>query len=78
MKAHLKTPFVIIPLFLNVIFLMGIPFFNGLPVMTPVAALLFLGVTGPWMMYFVVWVIVDAAAKNSARKRAQGEDVDFV
>ena len=76
--AYLKTPFVLIPVFLNVILLVGIPYFGNNPPILRLLPLLVLALTWPWVMYFVVGAIIDHIAKQSARKRAKAEDADFV
>ena len=76
--SHLKTPFVLIPIFLNVILLVGIPYFGAKPPMLSLFPLLALAMVWPWVMYFVIAGIIDYLAKHSERKRARSENGDFI
>ena len=51
MMAHLKSPFVLIPIFLNVILLVGIRYFNSASQISPLYPLLGLALAGSWVMY---------------------------
>ena len=78
---YLKTPFILIPIFLNVILLVGFPYFNTFNANPPLGRLypvLMLAFVWPWVMYFVIGAIIDYLARQSARKRDEAEDRDFV
>lgn len=81
MSYYLKTPFVIIPIFLNVILLVGIRYFNTFnanPPMISLFPLLALAMIWPWVMYFVIGAIINYLSKQSAKKHAGHENSDFV
>ena len=58
--SHLKTPFVLIPIFLNVILLVGIPYFGAKPPMISLFPILALAIAWPW-------VVVRSSASSSTR-----------
>ena len=79
--SHLKTPFVLIPIFLNLILLVGIRYFQSFNTNSPMLGLfplLILALVFPWVVYFVVGGFMNYLGKQSARKREQVQDGDFV
>ncbi|MBU8922630.1 MAG: hypothetical protein KOO63_12500 [Bacteroidales bacterium] len=79
--SYLKTPFVIIPIFANVVLLVGIRYFNTFnanPPMLGLFPLLMLALVWVWVMYFLVGATVRYFGKRASGKRAEGEDGGFV
>ena len=79
--AHLKTRFVLIPIFLNLVLLAGIPYYHTFSTSSmfhSLFSLVALAMIFPWVMFFVVGAFFDFIARNSAKKRDEVENSDFV
>ena len=76
--SYLKTPFVIIPIFLNVILLVGIPYFDANPPLKSLYPVLGLALVFPWVLYFVIAAVLNSVAKQTGREVQRAEDGDFV
>jgi len=77
--AKIRNPYILIPIFFNVILLAGIPSFSerGLELarLTPLLAL---ALVLPWILYFVIGRIIQQIVDEQARRREEAKDSDFV
>ena len=77
--AKLRNPYILIPIFFNVILLAGIPSFGerGLELarLTPLLAL---ALVLPWILYFVIGRIIQQVVDEQARRREEAKHSDFV
>ena len=76
--ARKPSPFITIPIFLNLILLAGIPYFGGMTEVVGLIPVLVLALATPWLLYFIIGRILESVARE-ARKRDNGDgDTDFI
>lgn len=72
------NPGIAIALFLNVILLLGIPFFGDLKTNEMARPLVGLALVWPWVMVWAIGRAMAWIARESARRREEKENSDFV
>ncbi|MEN8006969.1 MAG: hypothetical protein ABFS42_08130 [Candidatus Krumholzibacteriota bacterium] len=73
-----RNPYLMIPLFLNLILLTGIPYFDGSQEVVRLAPLLVFALALPWILYFVIGRILESVARQAREKGNGDEDSDFI
>jgi len=76
--SRFTKPGIVIPIFLNLIFVAVIPFYLGFPDRFSVGPLLLAAFAFPWLLSFVIGSIIQYADKSSKRRREEKEHSDFV
>ena len=77
--AKLRNPYILIPIFFNVILLAGIPSFSARELeLARLIPLLALAVVLPWILYFVIGKIIQQTVDAQARRREEAKHSDFV
>ncbi|MCP4143753.1 MAG: hypothetical protein GY752_00560 [bacterium] len=76
--SWIKRPAVVIPLFLNLLFVAVIPFYLGFPERFSIGPMLLAAFAFPWLLAFVVVSIIRQVGNNTKRKREEKEHSDFV
>lgn len=84
--AKVSNPYVLIPIFLNVILLMGLPFFGGIEEVARLIPLLVLAFAFPWILAWVIGKIVhramtdypDCCGRGTPRHGDAPDNSDFV
>lgn len=71
-----RNPWILIPIFFNVILAMGLPFMRHGTSLTELAPLLLLGFLWPWVMYFIVGRIIDHTVKEARKPRRSRDSQD--
>lgn len=73
-----RNPYLMIPLFFNLILLVGIPYFGGMGEVAFLIPVLVLAFATPWILYFIIGRILESVARE-ARERDNGDkDTDFI
>jgi len=77
--AKVRNPYILIPIFFNVMLLAGIPSFGErgmeLARLTPLLAL---ALVLPWILYFVIGRIIQQIVNEQTRRREEAKHSDFV
>lgn len=73
-----RNPYLLIPIFLNVILLAGVPYFGGLTDVVGLVPLLVLAFATPWFLYFLIGRILADVEKKARREGDGPEDTDFI
>ena len=73
-----RNPYLLIPIFLNVILLAGLPYFGGLTEVAGLIPVIVLALATPWFLYFLIGRILADVEKKARRESDGPEDTDFI
>jgi len=73
-----RNPYLMIPIFFNMILAAGLPRFGGMDEMTRLAPVILLAFALPWFLYFLIGRILADVQKKAHRDSDGPEDSDFV
>ena len=76
--SRFTKPGIVIPIFFNMILLMGIPYFLRFSSNMSIRPLILAAFAFPWLLSFIVSSIIQHSDKSSKRRRQEKEQSDFV